>query len=301
MRQLYIRRIGYLLVMLTNALQAMKGPMPIGNFALPISQQPSPLFSFGQNIVAKGDKIGYINPIFLSGHNNKRFFYNEFYFLYGINERLSIFGLLPAPVINKQDGVRISGFGDIILQLEYSVFGKQTNTSMTQATIIGSLYFPTGIMQTDETDIISAHAPFTGNGALSFFVGGTLSHTTIDWYSFASMGGVITTHAGHRGKIGNSFFYQGGVGHNLGRYSDKIMMLLLEVDGVRSTRDIICDDIDLDSGGNIVYLGPAFYYSNENTIFQAGFQIPVIQNLKGVQAKNSFLLSVSCAHKFNAY
>lgn len=299
MRHLYKHCFGYLIVILTNGFLAMEGPMPIGNFALPISQQPSPLFSFGQNIVDQGDKIGYISPIFLAGDDTKRFFYNEFYFLYGITDRLSIFGLLPAPVINKQNGVRVSGLGDIILQLEYSILDKRTETSMTQATIVGSMYLPTGIMQTDETDIISVHAPFTGNGSISFFLGGTLSHTTIDWYSFASMGGLITTHAGHRGKIGNSFFYQAGIGHNLGRYCDKIMMLILEIDGIRSGHDIICDDIDLDSGGNIVYVGPTFYYSNVDTIFQAGFQIPVIQNLKGVQAKNSFLVSVSYAHKFN--
>lgn len=300
MRHLYKQRFSFLTIILTNVLFAMSEPMQIGNFALPISQQPSPLFSFGQNIVDRGDKIGYINPIFLSGHENKRFFYNELYFLYGITDRLSIFGLLPAPVISKQDDVRVSGFGDIILQLEYSVLDKRTATSMTQATIVGSIYLPTGIMQTDETDIISAHAPFTGNGSFSFFIGGTLSHTTIDWYSFTSMGGLVTTRAGHRGKIGDSFFYQAGVGHNLGRYCDKIMMLLVELDGVRTTRDILCDAIDLNSGGNIVYVGPAFYYSNEDAIFQAGFQIPVIQNLKGVQAKNSFLVSVSFAHKFNA-
>lgn len=283
-----------------RSLYGVDGPLSIGNFVLPISQQPSPLFSFGQNIVDKGDKIGYVSPIFLAGHDQKRFFYNEIYFLYGITDRLSIFGLLPVPVINKQDGIRISGFGDIIVQMEYAFLDKRTDTSILQATIVGSIYFPTGIMQTDETNIISVHAPFTGNGATSFFMGTTLSRTAIDWYSFASMGGLITMHAGHRGKIGNSFFYQAGIGHNLGRYCDKIMMLLLEIDGVWSGKDIICNEVDFNSGGNIIYVGPVFYYSNEDTIFQAGFQIPAIQNLKGDQAKNSFLLSVSLAHKFNA-
>lgn len=287
------------LVLVATTLCAIDKPLSIGNFVLPISQQPSPLFSFGQNIVDQGDKIGYLNPIFLAGHNKKRFFYNEIYFLYGLTDRLSIFGLLPAPVISKQDSVRNSGFGDIIIQMEYALFDKRTDTAITQSTIVGSIYLPTGIMQTDEADIISAHAPFTGNGAVSFFLGGTFSRTTIDWYSFGSVGGLITRRAGERGKIGNSFYYQGGLGHNLGRYDDKIMMLLFEIDGVWSGKDILCDEVDFNSGGNIVYFGPVFYYANENTIFQAGFQIPVIQNLNGVQPKNSILVSVSWAHKFN--
>ncbi len=286
--------------LVATTLCAIDEPLSRGNFVLPISQQPSPLFSFGQNIVDQGDKIGYLNPIFLAGRSKKRFFYNEIYFLYGLTDRLSIFGLLPAPVISKQDDVRNSGFGDIIVQMEYALFDKRTDASITQSTIVGSIYLPSGIMQTDEADTISVHAPFTGNGAVSFFLGGTLSHTTIDWYCFSSIGGLITRHAGQRGKIGNSFLYQTGIGHNLGRYNDKIVMFLLEIDGVWSAKDIICDEVDFNSGGNIVYIGPVFYYANENTIFQAGFQIPAIQNLKGIQAKNSFLLSVSWAHKFNA-
>lgn len=297
---MHLMNAPYVLLFFFISMHALQEPLPIGNFVLPISQQPSPLFSFGQNIVEQGDKIFYINPILLVGRDTKRFFYNELFFLYGLTDQLSIFGLLPVPVINKQNGIRISGFGDIILQLEYSVLDKRTESSIIQSTIVGSVYLPTGIMQTDETDIISAHAPFTGNGATSFFLGTTFSRTTIDWYSFASMGGLITTHAGHRGKIGNSFFYQAGLGHNLGHYCDKIMMVMVEMDGVLSKRDIICDEVDFDSGGNIVYIGPTFYYANKDTIFQAGFQIPAIQHLNGVQAKNSFLLSVSIAHKFNA-
>ncbi len=295
----FLMRWLFCFVLLMFSLSAVEGPLSVGNFVLPISQQPSPLFSFGQNIVDKGDKIGYVNPIFLTGHDKKRFFYNELYFLYGLTDSLSIFGLLPAPVISKQDNVRNSGFGDIIVQMEYALFDKRTETSIMQSTIVGSIYLPTGIMQTDETDIISAHAPFTGNGATSFFLGTTLSRTTTDWYSFGSIGGLITRHAGHRGKIGNSFFYQAGIGHNLGRYCDKVMLLLLEIDGVWSGKDIICDEADFNSGGNIVYVGPVFYYANENTIIQAGFQMPIIQNLNGVQPKNSVLLSVSWAHKFN--
>ena len=43
-------------------------PPHFGNFALPISQQPGPLLSFGQNFANKGDLIAYAYALQLKGH-----------------------------------------------------------------------------------------------------------------------------------------------------------------------------------------------------------------------------------------
>src|SRR5690348_12132238 len=55
-----------------------------GNLALPSAQQPGPLFGFGQNLVEKGDTLGYL---FLGSSRgcNQRF--NDLLpvFLYGIS------------------------------------------------------------------------------------------------------------------------------------------------------------------------------------------------------------------------
>jgi hypothetical protein len=66
----------------------------IGNFALPPSQQPGPLFSFGQNILDKGDLEIMTFVAHLKGHRNRT---TEIVpaILYGISDKASIFGVLP--------------------------------------------------------------------------------------------------------------------------------------------------------------------------------------------------------------
>jgi hypothetical protein len=270
-------------------------PLEFGNFVLPTALMPSPLFSLGQNIVDKGDVLSYVNPILLRGHNDKKFFYNEMYTLVGLTDTLSLFILFPVPVINQEDHIRTSGFGDIIVQGEYAFYTKSDYHSANQATAIATIYLPSGILEPVKSGF-SQHAPFTGFGAPAFFLGGTWSRTTYDWYSFISGGGLITTRTrNNRNKVGNSVLYQAGIGHNLKYYNDKILVGMIEFDGISFKKDKLMGQIDPDSGGTTMYLGPSLYLSTRNTIFQMGFQIPFYQKLNGNQAKNSFLISVSFA------
>lgn len=268
-------------------------PLTLGNFALPTALMPSPLFSLGQNIVDKGDVVGYLNPILLRGKNDKKFFYNEWYALVGLTNQLSVFILFPVPVINEEAHVRTTGFGDIIVQGEYAFYTKSDYHSVNQATAIATIYLPSGILEPVKSGF-SQHAPFTGLGSTAFFLGGTWSRTTYDWYSFVSGGGLITT-THHGNKIGNSALYQAGIGKNLRYYDNKILVGMLEFDGITFKKDRLANAIDPNSGGTIMYLGPSLYLATQNTIFQMGFQIPFYQKLNGNQAKNSFLISVSFA------
>lgn len=268
-------------------------PIPIGNFALPTALMPSPLFSLGQNIVDRGDVLGYLNPILLSGKNKKNFFYNELYSLVGLSDYLSVFFLIPVPVITRENGLKTTGFGDMILQGEYAFYTKSTLESAVQATAIATIYLPSGILEPVKSGF-SQHAPFTGFGSTAFFFGGTWSRTTTDWYSFISGGTLVTTsHA--ENKVGNSVSYQAGIGKNLGYRTDKVLTAMVEFTGITFKRDKLMGHIDPDSGGTVMYLGPSFYMATPHTIFQMGFQIPFYQKLNGLQAKNSFQISISFA------
>lgn len=270
-------------------------PLELGNFALPTALMPSPLFSLGQNIVDKGDVLSYVNPVVLRGYNDKKSFYNAFYTLVGLTDTLSVFILFPVPVINQEGHLRTSGFGDIIVQGEYAFYTKSDHHSANQATAIASVYLPSGILEPEKSEF-SQHAPFTGFGSTAFFLGGTWSRITYDWYSFISGGSLITTKTRHNNnKAGNSVSYQAGIGKNLKYYDDKVLMGLIEFDGISSKKDRLMGHIDQDSGGTVMYLGPCLYLSTRNTIFQMGFQIPFYQKLNGNQTKSSFLISVSFA------
>lgn len=280
------------------AAYAYEGPIPIGNFALPTALQPSPLFSFGQNILDAHDALAYINPVYLKG-KNKKSFTNLLYFIYGLTDSTSIFALVPVPTINKENGQQMSGFGDVIIQGEYAYINSSTPTTLTQATIVGSIYLPSGEFEIEkQLPALPDHLPFLGSGSTSFFLGGTFDHTTINWYSFASAGGFFTR-TRKNNKIGNNFLYQLGLGRNISHLNDQILLLLFEFDGIYIKRNILMGQKDINSGGNVIYFGPVLYYANKWLIFQAGIQAPIYQKLNGTQQKNSYTFSMSVAWFFN--
>lgn len=292
-------RYSLIVLFCCNLNAADNQPIPIGNFALPVALMPSPLFSFGQNTVNKNDMLGYINPIYLRGKRGKKNFYNLIYALYGISDNLSIFALIDVPAIFKDNKLTSSGFGDTIIQGEYAYINTSTATTQTQATIVGSIYLPSGVFEASKQGPnLPPHAPFTGFGSTSFFLGGTISYTTIDWYFFSSVGNFFMTQHDNT-KLGNILLYQGGIGVNLHHFNDRILMLMAEMDGIYTKRDKLLGTIDLNSGFNTIFLGPVLYYATKRLIFQTGIQVPVFQKFNGIQAKNSYLFSVSLAWLFN--
>lgn len=185
-----------LLFLSSWAYGAGEEPPKIGNFALPISQDPAPLFSFGQNIIDKDQTM-----LFLFADNYAGV--NKYYIdvipalLYGITDDTSI--IIGAPIAKyKQDNNRSSGLEDAIIQLEKAFYAKSTSSFTEQATIVGNITLPSGSVQKN---------PSTGYGSPSFFLGATYSRMYVDWFLFTSHGAILTT-AQDNTKYGNSFLYQ---------------------------------------------------------------------------------------------
>ena len=268
--------------------------MPIGNFVLAPSQRPGALFSFGQNVIDRNNILASETAALLLGHH-KRFFVNALTFLYGVTDSFSFLITVPAPVINKEDHLHASGFGDINFQAEYEFYEKVSPTSITQATVLGTLFLPTGVFDAIQTfEEIPQLA--TGLGSTSFFAGTTFNRTTIEWYIYASTG-ILTTLKKNNSKLGNSFLYQGGFGKNLGHFEDKILMLMFEVSGITSKPNKFMGINIGNTGGTIIFAGPSVWYSTPTFIFQAGFQVPLFQKLSGIQNKTSFLCALSLTWK----
>jgi hypothetical protein len=114
-----------------------------GNLALPTSQQPSPLFCFGQNILDKGDilALGCFNT-----REGRRQNYTKFipFIFYGISDDLSIIAGIPAILRCKLKTSRSSGIGDLLVQFEYAFINKDYLYHQNQATIVLNMTLPTG-------------------------------------------------------------------------------------------------------------------------------------------------------------
>ncbi|KTC80141.1 MULTISPECIES: hypothetical protein [Legionella] len=254
-------------------------PPKIGNFALPLSQQPGPLVSFGQNIIEKNETLLFLFADDFAGVE-KHFVDVMPSILYGITDDLSIFINAPMAVSYVQNEKKSSGFEDAFLQLEDAFYTKKTSSFVEQATLVMNLTLPTGSAQKQ---------PPTGFGSPSFFIGGTLSRMYVDWFAFASPGVVVTTKRNDT-KFGNQFLYQGGFGRHLINIKGWMFAWMVEADGQYSQRNKIDGAIDFNSGGNVVYITPSLWVSSKKLILQLGIGLPVTQNLYGNQTRDSYLL-----------
>ena len=260
----------------------------IGNLALPTSQQPGPLFAFGQNIVDKGDKQLFLTVNRIQGQNNLTATYIPT-FLYGFTDKLSLF--LYEPIAGRlRDGKQCSsGFQDLFVQLEWAFYNKNTPTYLNQATLVGTLILPVGS---------STKEPPTGSGSPSIFLGGTLSHNATDWYLFGSLG--IATSPGHRRQTpGTSIFYEAGIGKNITYVPHElIFMWMIELNGIYTAPGSEEARRKESSGGNTVFIAPSLWLSTQRVIIQAGIAVPIIQHLKGHQSKTSYWASLYAGWKF---
>lgn len=250
-------------------------PPPIGNFALPTSQQPGPLVGFGENIIDKNQVQLFV---FADAFIGKNSYATDAIpsLLWGIRDDLSFFFNVPFALRDKDRGNHSSGIEDIFAQLEYAFLIKKHSHSVDQATLVANVTFPTGS---------SSKNPPTGFGSTSFFIGTTFNHTGIDWFFFTSPGAVLTTTTKHGTKFGDQILYQFGLGRNIPSPTGWIFAWMVELDGLYAWKNKIKGHTDPDSGGNVIYITPSLWFSSKRLILQFGAGYPVVQHLFGHQSR----------------
>lgn len=267
--------------------EEIEKPLKIGNLIMPPSQQPSPLLSFGQNIIDAKQMQGLL--LVTDFHGKNQYFITLIpSILYAFTDDFSLFVSIPIDARNRQDCFHSSGGGDVFIQLEYAYYTKIDYTYINQATILGNVSIPTGSAKKN---------PPTGFGANSFFVGTTLSRMEFYWFYFVSTGAIFNC-SNHLDKLGNSYLYQGGIGRHIFNTKDWLFAWMVEINGVYSWQNKVNGVIDPNSGGNTVYATPSLWISSENLTFQLGVGFPFLQSLRGKQNKNDYLLALNLGWTF---
>ncbi len=258
-------------------------PIKQGNFSLPGSQQPGPLVSFGEHIIAKGKVQLYLQADDFAG-KNKHLVDALPGILYGIADNFSVFLSFPMAIDFRYGNNHSSGIEDIFLSFEYAYYNTKSKHSVSQGTILGTVFFPSGIITKE---------PSTGNGAVSFFIGTTFNKTYTEWFFFGSPGALFpTTNGGTR--IGNEYDYQLGFGRNIKSVPDKyIFAWMVEMDGAYFERDRINGILNPNSGGNLVYVTPSIWYSTKKLIFQVGVGGVLTQHWLGNQTPEKYLITAN--------
>lgn len=261
-----------------------------GNLTLPTSQQPGPLFGFGQNIVDQGDIQAFGIIAYMRGKNKQSVDVVPTV-LYGVSDSFSLLCALPVAARLKENGYCSSGVEDLVLQGEYAFHNKDRQTYANQATLVANIMLPTGS---------SKKQPPTGFGSPTFFLGGTASHMSINWYVFASVGALLTTAHRQGTCFGKSLLYQSGFSRNIAyRERSWILNWLVELYGLFSAHDKIAGCINKNSGGNSFFIAPSLFFSTQRLWVQAGVAFPVAQHLFGVQNKMHSIVLFDASWKFN--
>jgi hypothetical protein len=207
--------------------------------------------------------------------------------LYGITEDFSIFFNLPFSPKNRVYNYHSSGLEDVYIQIEYAYYAKKVEEGTYQATILTNVAFPSG----------STHKnPPTGFGSPSFTIGTTFNYTSVDWFYFGALEGILTTSYNHT-KFGDQFLYEIGAGRAFDSPPGWIFAWMLEFDGVYSEKNRLNGSIDPNSGGNTIFITPSIWISNENIVFQLGVG-PVFQSLNGSQAKQHYAIDLNLGYTF---
>jgi hypothetical protein len=269
-------------VVLTN------NQIPTGNFALPSSRQPSPLFSFGQNVVDKNEFLLVETFDHFKGQHQQAFVLLNA-LLYGITNRLSLYFVVPTIPHQHQLKFHSHGIGDVTAQLEGAVYLKESPDSIDSITLVGNIQMPSGSV---------FKKPITGNGADTFFLGATASHTSPKWYLFTSEGFTVPMRYDKNTKVGGQFLYEFGLGLNLANPGgESIVLALLELNGAKtfhSTKNIIT----LAQQGNAIFFGPSLFLSTRRLILQAGIQFPILQQLRHDHTKSTLRASIQLTWHF---
>jgi hypothetical protein len=260
----------------------------IGNLAMPSSQQPGPLISFGENVLDQGLTQFFIFADDFGG-DHKHFIDLQPGILYGITDSFSVFLNLPIALSYRDDDHHSSGLEDVFVEFEYAFYNKEDFFYVDQATLVASISFPSGSAE---------KVPPTGFDSLGLFVGATYNRTGFDWFYFTSYGANISDWSRHRTKIGNSYDYQAGFGRRIANLPGWLFAWMVEVDGTFSQRNVIDGVKDPNSGGNVIYATPSIWISSEKLIFQLGAGYAVEQHLFGDQRRDQYLLALNIGWTF---
>jgi hypothetical protein len=262
-------------------------PPKIGNFALPISQQPASLFGFGGNVIDKGEVQLYFFADDFIGENKTTIDLIPS-ILFGITDKWSIYFNFPFTPLLKDKGFRSQGLQDFFIQSEYAFYNKSTSIFADQATFVTNITVPTGSPNKN---------PPTGFGAPSLFLGATYYHMMVDWFTFTASG-VVLTSSYHGTKFGDQFLYQCAIGRNIPSPKGWIYAWMVDIDGQYTKKNRIHGVLDPNSGGNVIYVTPSLWISSKELIFQFGVSFPVNQRLFGIQRKFDYALNLIIASSF---
>lgn len=194
---------------------------------------------------------------------------------YGFTDFFGIQIFIPVFLRNFSDGQNTKGLGDILLDLQWRFVYNPHYVLLFET----ALSCPTGSTEKQPVLGTGNYMPFFGLSSL--YSGDWLVDCEID---------IITPIKRNNRKAGNQVVWEMIFGRRIKfkKDSDSNFYFALLVDGFYNGQNRINGVIDENSGGTLIILGPLMEWWRNNMRIQAGFEVPVVQNLFGNQIKFDF-------------
>ena len=266
-------------------------PPATGNFALPRSQRPASFYSFGSNIIDKGQLLARTTPN-LFKTTEARYIGSGATLLYGTSSNSSLLFSLPMTPSSKDRHEEHSGFGDGGLQGEYAFYQHSSVKDTEQAAIISGFTLPSGTSR-------------IGVGTFSYFIGGVYHHVWKDWVWFAAPG-LLQFRGNPTIRLAPRGYYELGVGRNIAAQSGEYIFTgFLEVNGQYDGKNPSRTPVTRSSGGsvlsdgNLLFFSPSLWLSTQHWAFEFGVSLPITQHWIGTRNQVNYYLGSAVAYTFN--
>ena len=222
--------------------------------------------------------------------------------VYGVSPGLSLIGVFPTLRRTVERGVidaRLSdtdvGIGDITLFAKYRLFKKTAFLHLRQLSLQAGVKLPTGADDLRDALGILLPAPLQlGSGSVDYRFALTFTEARNRLQFFGDAGYTLKTSANNF-EFGDVFNYDATVRYRIfpAKYGNDFpthdLFLFMEINGI-TVQKAKSFGIKLNnSGGNQVFIAPGFQFLLlNNLVVEAGLQLPVFQDLNGVQLGTDF-------------
>jgi len=241
-----------------------------------------PIFGLGPHVIYKGGvgiEVEINGERSSSNQETRRELAIDTEIIYGITSDLAATLVIPG-ILDKvgktaTEDQSSSGFGDLSLRLKYRFWRRDSPGTQDSAAIILGGKFPTG----DENE-----KPRLGSGSTDFLFGLAVARESRRWYYFGDFRYRLNTRD-DQFKAGDKIFADAAIGIRpwLTEYLEPDWVFLVEMNWETQQRNELFGQDISDSGGNLLFVSPAFFMTYRNWAVKGGVQVPVYQNLHGNQ------------------
>jgi len=221
--------------------------------------------------------------------------------VYGINSRLSLFGVLPYRDISlsmNDTGQKVNrgseGIGDAQLFGRYIFQQNNTKGATLRLAAFTGIKIPTG--KNDHNDSLGKlPAPVqSGSGSLDGFGGIVITQQTLSYQFDSQISYRLNTEADNF-RVGNVFKLDASLqkrawpdrlGNGVPMYLYGVLESNLVYQGKNKTNGVSDDN----SGGTRLFISPGLQIVTRRWIAEGGVQIPVLQSLNGTALEGKYML-----------